>query len=329
MKLWKFCAVAAAATVLAMPVKAELKSISIGTNPSGSTYYLIGSSFAKLFQEELKVRSTAQPFAGSSVYLPSISVGDLTLGMASTVDAGLAYSGEAGFPRPLTNLRAIANVWNIPYAFIARGDSGIEKMEDLKGKRVMGEIPASQALTRIDLALLASGGLSTDDVDFMSSGGLMDGITAVAEGRADAAPVATTMPVLTETHASVRGGLRVVANGSLGTPEFFGDQVSGLSSAMAMPTEKRPYIVGETPIVSYDSMVVGNADLSDDDAYALTKTLYDNWEQLQADIGPLRATAKDALALSNSSIPYHPGSIRFFKEIGIWSEAHEQNQARF
>lgn len=329
MKLFKLCAVAAAATMLALPVKADLKSISIGTNPSGSTYYLIGSGFAKLFQEQLKARSTAQPFAGSSVYLPSISVGDLTLGMASTVDAGLAYKGEAGFPQPLTNLRAIANVWNIPYAFVARGDSGIEKMEDLKGKRVMGEIPASQALTRIDLALLASGGLTPEDVEFMTSGGLMDGITAVAEGRADAAPVATTMPVLTETHASVRGGLRVVASGALGTPEFFGNEVAGLSSATAKPTENRPYIVGETPIVSYDSMVVGNTELSDDDAYALAKTLFDNWEQLQADIGPLRATAKEALAISNAPIPYHPGAIRFFKEVGIWSDAHDENQARF
>lgn len=329
MKFYKLCAVAAAATMLAMPAKAELKSISIGTNPSGSTYYLIGSGFAKLFQEQLKARSTAQPFAGSSVYLPSISVGDLTLGMASTVDAGLAYKGEAGFPQPLTNLRAIANVWNIPYAFITRGDSGIEKMEDLKGKRVMGEIPASQALTKIDLALLASGGLTPDDLDFMTSGGLMDGITAVAEGRADAAPVATTMPVLTETHASVRGGLRVVANGSLGTKEFFGNEVAGLSAATAMPNEKRPYIIGETPIVSYDSMVVGNVELSEEDAYALAKTLFENWEQLQADIGPLRATAKEALAISNAPIPYHPGAIRFFKEVGIWSDAHDENQSRF
>lgn len=329
MKFLKVCAVAATAAIIALPVKAELNSISIGTNPSGSTYYLIGSSFAKLFQEKLGIKSTAQPFAGSSVYLPSISVGDLTLGLASTVDAGLGYKGEAGFPQPLTDLRAIANVWNIPYAFITRGDSGIERMEDLKGKRVMGEIPASQALTKIDLALLASAGLSRDDVEFMTSGGLMDGITAVSEGRADAAPVATTMPVLTETHASVRGGLRVIANGAQGTTEFFGAEVAGLSAATAMPTEKRPYIVGETPIVSYDSMVVGNAELSDDDAYVLAKTLYENWEQLQADIGPLRATMREALALSNAPIPYHPGAIRFYKEVGIWTDTHEANQSKF
>lgn len=102
---------AMAVALLVQPAQAEMKEITIGSNPSGSTYYLISSGFAKLFQEELGIRSTAQPFAGSSVYFPSIAVGDLTVGMASTVDAGLAYAGKADFPQPINNLRAIANVW--------------------------------------------------------------------------------------------------------------------------------------------------------------------------------------------------------------------------
>ncbi len=320
---------AVAMFMASQPLHAEMKNISIGTNPSGSTYYLIGSGFAKLFQEKLGIRSTAQPFAGSSVYLPSISLGDITVGMASTVDAGLAYSGSAGFPEPLKNLRAIANVWTIPYAFITRADSGIKTVEDLRGKRIMGEIPASQALTKIDLAIIASAGLTEDDVDFMTSGGLMDGINAVVEGRADAAPVATTMPVLVESNASVSGGLRVIANGKKGSDEFFSNTVSGLSASVAKVNEKRPYIIGDTPIVSYNSMLVGSDAMSDDDAYKLAKTLYENWAKLQKDIGPLRGTAPENLAIANASVPYHPGAIRFYKEIGIWTDAHEARQAKF
>ncbi|MDP6927707.1 MAG: hypothetical protein QGG84_11540, partial [Rhodospirillales bacterium] len=50
--------------------QAKMKSITIGSNPAGSTYFLLAGGFAKLFQEKLKIRSTAQPHAGSSVYLP-------------------------------------------------------------------------------------------------------------------------------------------------------------------------------------------------------------------------------------------------------------------
>ena len=125
MKLYKLCAVAAAATILAMPVKAELKSITIGTNPSGSTFYLIGSGFAKMLQERTGIRSTAQPFSGSSVYLPSIALGDIVMGMSTTVDAGMAYRGEGIYPRAMPSLRTLARVWIIPYGFVTRADSGI------------------------------------------------------------------------------------------------------------------------------------------------------------------------------------------------------------
>ncbi len=330
MKLWK--AAATAAFVMAgasQPALAELKNITIGTNPSGSTFYLIGSGFAKVFQEELGIRSTAQPFAGSSVYLPSISVGDITLGLASTVDSGLAYEGKADFPQPVTSLRSIARVWNIPYAFITKADSGIVTADDLRGKRVMGDMPTSQALTMINEAIIRSGGLDVGDVDFMSSGGLMDGITAVVEGRADAAPVATTMPVLIESQASVPGGLRIVANGSEAVEGFFADQVPGVVVSAATPNENRPFIIGETPIVSYDTMLIADETMSEEDAYTLTKALYDNWADLQRDIGPLRGIAQDELALAEPSVPYHPGAIKFFKEVGLWTDAHEQGQSKF
>lgn len=330
MKLWHAAATAAFMIVgTSQSALAELKNITIGTNPSGSTFYLIGSGFAKTFQEELGIRSTAQPFAGSSVYLPAIGVGDITLGLSSTVDSGLAYSGGADYPQPVSSLRSIARVWNIPYAFITRADSGITTADDLRGKRVMGDMPTSQALTLINRTIIESGGLTVDDVDFMTSGGLMDGINAVVEGRADAAPVATAMPVLIESQASVDGGLRIVANGSATNESFFADRVSGVVASTAMPTEKRPFIIGETPIVSYDTMLVSDASMSDDDAYNITKALYDNWSDLQADIGPLRGVAQNELALPEPSVPYHPGAIRFYTEVGLWTDAHEQNQNKF
>lgn len=308
---------------------AELKSITIGTNPSGSTFFLIGSSFAKMFQEKLGIRSTTQPFAGSSVYLPALDVGDLVLGLSSTVDAGLAYKGEAGYPSKMKKLRSLGRIWTIPYALITRADSGIITADDLKGKSVMGNMPTSQALTQINTAIIHSGGLELGDVNFMISGGLMDGINAVAEGRVDAAPVATTMPVLVEKNASVAGGLRIVGNGSKAVDGFFSNAVSGTRNAIGKQVKKRPFIIGDTAIVAYDTLLIASTKLSDNDAYALTKAIYDNWEELQANVGPLRSVAQNILALENPTIPYHAGAIRFYKEVGLWTEAHDTHQTKF
>ena len=60
-----FAAVAGAFALSAGTADAKLKRITVGTNPQGSVYFLLGSGFAKIFQEKMGVRANAQPHAGS------------------------------------------------------------------------------------------------------------------------------------------------------------------------------------------------------------------------------------------------------------------------
>lgn len=303
---------------------AQAKTYTIGTNPSGSTFYIIGSGFAKLFQEKLGVRSTVQPNTGSSVYLPMISMKDLNLGVSNGIEVGMAYRGEGDYPVEMENLRALARVWVLPYAYVTTGESGIETIEDLSGKRVMGKMSTNIALTEVNKAMLASGGLSEDEVDFASSGGLMDGIEAVVQGRADAAPVATTMPVLVESHTSAPGGLRIVSNGTKASDDFYEGIIPGLREIEVKPNERYPFIVGETSVAAYDVLLLTHSDLADEEAYKLVKTLYENWPSLQEDVPPLRRTSQSDLAKQELTIPYHPGAEQYYKEAGIW-ESKETN----
>lgn len=293
----------------------ELNRMTIGTNPNGSTFYLIGSGISRLYQTELGVRTTAQPNVGSSVYLPMVSNGDLTLGVSGSVDAGMAYHGEGSFPVEMENLRVLAKIWELPYAYITRGDSAIEKVEDLRGKTVMGNMPTNVALTAINKAMLKAGGLEIDEVDFSDSGGLMSGIDAVIQGRADAAPVATTMPVLMESHGTVPGGLRVVANGAEASPEFYGELLPGITTTTVQESSRYPFVVGNTEVTTYDVYLVASDSLGRDDAYILTKTLYENWPQLQEDYPPLRPVDQSSLYMSNSTISYHEGALDYYREI--------------
>lgn len=318
-----------AASVLAAPAHAELKSITIGTNPSGSVFFLLGGGFAKLFQEKLGIRSTAQPQGGSSVYLPMVDAGEMTLGISSTIDSGMAYNAQYQFPMEMRKLRALGRIWVIPYAYVTRAETGIETMEDLKGKRVMGDMPTNVSLTQLNKAMLETAGLSLDDVDFARSGGLIDGIEAVVQGRADAAPVATSMPALMEANSSVSGGLRVISNGANASDEFYHERVPGTRVRVVKPNERQPYIMGETEIVSYDTLLLTNDDKSEEDIYLLTKTLHENWEQLQKDYPPMRSVPKEGFAMVNPTVPYHPGAIRYFKEAGLWTDEHEAHQAAF
>lgn len=321
-------AVSTAIVLLNAPMAhAEMKSLTIGTNPSGTVFYLLGGGFAKLFQQKLKIRSVAQPNGGASVYIPLLDNGEMQLGMVSSIESAMAYNGVAPFKKPLRGVRTLARVWNIPYAYLVREDSGIKTIADLKGKKVMVTMPTNASLTVLNKLSLRTGGLTEQDVNVMTSGGLIKGVNAVAEGRADAAPIATAVPALKKAHASVPGGLRIIPMGDKISDESFAKELPGVSLWTHPPMKPRPYVRGKTKVALYSAYLNISAAMADDDAYLLAKTVHENWDKFRKDYPPARSVKQAALAPVPSAIPFHPGAIRFYKEVGLWTGAHDAAQA--
>ncbi len=310
---------------LPSPADAQLKRITIGTNPQGSTYFLLGSGFAKLFQEKLGIRSTAQPHAGSSVYLPLQDIGEITLGMNSSLDSGLAWNGRKPYKAATKNVRSIARVWILPYAYMTKENSGIKTLADLKGKRVVVNFKTNVSLAQTNRTILASAGLSLDDITPVDSGGVVASIGMVVQGRVDAAPVATGMPAMRKAHATVPGGLRILPVGPMGTDEFLGKGMAGLYSLTEKPSKRKPFVPEEMKIAAFDSYLNAGKQVGDQDAYRMAKAIYDNWAQMQKDYPPLRGTRQDGLAPPNSAMPFHPGAAKYYREVGIYTSANAKN----
>jgi TRAP transporter TAXI family solute receptor len=308
--------------------QAELKRITIGSNPAGSAYFLLAGGFAKLFQQELKIRSTAQPHAGSSVYLPLLEKGELTLGLNSSLDSGMAVAGTAPYQNKHKKVRMIARIWILPYAYMVRESSGIKTLDDLKGKPVTVNVKTNVSLGQTNRTILATAGLSEKDVQSIDSGGVVAGINMVVEGRAAATTVALTMPAMRKAHASVPGGLRILPVGPQATDEFMAKGIAGLYTMEVKPTKTLPYVREPTRIAAFDSYLNASPVVTDDDAYRLAKTLHVNWKKLQKDYPPIRGTPQDGLAPAHNAMPYHPGAIRYWKEVGLWTAANDKQQAK-
>lgn len=309
----------------AAPADAQLKRVTIGTNPQGSTYFLLGSGFAKLFQEKLGIRSTAQPHAGSSVYLPLMEAGEITLGMNSSLDSGLAWNGRKPYRQATRNVRAIARVWILPYAYMVKDSSGIRTLSDLRGKRVVVNFKTNVSLAQTNRTILSSAGLSESDITPVDSGGVVASIGMVVQGRVDAAPVATGMPAMRKAHATVPGGLRILPVGPKATDEFLGRGMPGLYTLTERPSKTKPFVPGPMKIAAFDSYLNAGRRVGDGDAYRMAKALHENWAQLQKDYPPLRGTKQERLAPANNPVPFHPGAARYYREAGIYGDANARN----
>ena len=67
------------------------------------------------------------------------------------------------------------------------------------------------------------------------------------------------------------------------------------------------------------SFIVRN-DISDELVYALTKTVYTNLPKLANENPYWKYPVKYASILTeDAGIPYHPGAIKYWKEVGVWN----------
>lgn len=308
---------------------AKLKSISIGTNPPGTNYFLLGGMMAKVLQEATKIRTTTQPHAGASVYVPLLNNGEMVLGLNSSIESALGYNGRAPYKRPNKNLRALARFWVLPYGYFARANSGIKTVGDLKGKKVIIDIKSNASLATLNKTIMATAGLGDGDYTAMSAGNIPQNINAVVEGRADAAITAMGIPILRKAHSGIPGGIQVLELGPKATNEFMKAGLEGSKTLIAKPRKPWVGVDREMKIAAFDSYVNIGAGISDDDAYMMLKAIHDNWATLQKQHPIFRGLKPSQLGPSDNPHPYHPGAIKFFKEMGYWSAANDKQQMMY
>ncbi|WP_010139027.1 TAXI family TRAP transporter solute-binding subunit [Oceanicola sp. S124] len=318
-------ACAVAATIgMAAPAGAQGR-ITLGTNPQGTLYYTIGGGIAASLQESLGRQVTVQPFTGSSVYIPLIDAGEVTLGLNSSIDVGAWYRGEYGND-PYEGMRVLARLWPLRQALVVRADSGMTEVADLAGKKVITELSAQAATGRVNTAILQAGGLSLEAVEGVTVAGLSQGMEALTEGAVDATGVAVGIPLTQQAHATIPGGIRYLSiTGESATSAAINDLFNGVYLMEVAPNPRMPEITEPVTVSAYDVYLTTSADLSDEDATAILTALYDGLPGLKADYPPLAAAAQELMAAPTNTVPYHPAAVAFFTDKGLWSE---ENAAR-
>jgi len=314
---------AALAATHALPAWA-VERISIGTNPVGTFYYVLGGGLAKLFSEQVGIRSIVQPYAGSSVYLPMINSGDVTMGLSSSLDSGGAYNGLQG-REPNLQLRSLARLWPLRYAMLVRRDSPIRSVSDLKGRKLVMNFKANVSLSPIHTAVLRSAGLTEKDIVPVDVAGLPQGVRGVVDGSIDATWIAVGIPAVQEAHASV--GVRYVdLAGPNFTTEFLDQQTSGLFPIAVNPAPNLPEVSEALTTTGFDVFLMANASLDNATVTKLLDAIYTAFPALQNDYPTLRMARLEDIGRASNTVPYHPAAVSFFQSKGLWTAQNEAKQ---
>jgi len=258
--------------------------------------------------------SRTEPLRQGRVEFSATGVGGSFMAQEGVFDFGAENWG----PQPIRVLLA-NNGGAINLAVGVAGDLGIETYADLKGKRV-SYIVGAPALNVNTEAYLAYGGLTWDDVERVDFGGFGASWTGLIEGQVDAAFASTNSGKAYEAEAGPRG---------LFWPPIDPDNTEGF----ARMQEIAPFFtlnkakVGATidgtdgyQGAGYAYPVLTSIAATDEAlVYNMTKAMVELFPKYDGNSPGIGGWALDKQNME-WVVPYHEGAIRYFEEVGAWSD---------
>jgi uncharacterized protein len=263
------------------------------------------------------VRTSPRPYGSPSRGIPLLNQDSVALALVSSLDAARAYAGLAPYPRANRDIRLIARVMPMMNGYFVRVDAPYRSFDDVRGARMVYELRGSHAQTLLADAVLATGGLSVADIQPVAAAHVVESIDALIEGRVDIAVSALGTAAAQRAHASIPGGIRALALGSLADDAFMDARMPGSRTAIAQPAPGMVGVAAPTLVPGYDTFLGTNTAVSDDDAHAITLTIVRAWERLQREYPSLRPISARELFVDGTDIPYHPGALRAYRELGF------------
>jgi len=307
---------------------AELpRSAAIATHAVGSLYNAIGTGIATVVSRHTPMTVRVQPFAGPPAWLPSMNEGDTDMGVLTSADAVTSYKGIILYKRPFKNTRILLVGGALQLGFYVRKDSSVQTVADLKGKRIPTDFPGIPIVGLSSRAGLASAGLSYADIVKVPVSDLQAGNQAFMEGRTDAGWHAVRSPAVEEANARLGGVRWISLDDSAEGAKKMGEVYPGSYPAIAKAGTAAG-ILKDVALLNNDIYLVSAKQLSDEAAYAVVKTLWENIKELWAAYPALASWRQERMVSKNAFIPYHPGAIKFFREKGVWDKSMDELQAR-
>lgn len=298
------------------------QSLRMAANVVGSLMYAVGGGLSNVVEKNSPLKIELFP-QGNVVAYPMFSTQECDLLIAATDESYMAYNGLAVYGKMTkgkgidSRLLMIGNP--IQAGILVAKDSGIKTPEDLKGKRITLDFGTHHALTMGARASLIGLGLTKKEVVPVKTTEVPAGMRLVLEGKADACFGAVGVPAFRELEAS-RGAQYIGLSNSPEVWKSIKKVFPGYFPAKVKPSKVAIGVVKPMTLLGKNFSLISRPDLSEKLAYTLTKTLWEHDSKLGQYHPKLRGWKKAKYVSLNASVPYHKGAIKFYKEVGAWTE---------
>jgi len=227
-------------------------------------------------------------------------------------------------PQPLRMVMSSSGLSNQAVAVAA--DIGVSSFAELRGRRVPF-VRAAPALNISMEAYLACGGLTWDDVVRVDFPGYDASWEGIINGDVDVAFGTTVSGPTRRLEASPRGIAWLPAPHDdegcwerlLNVAPYFTKYNATRGAGIS---DENPQEAGTYPY----PILITQADQDENTVYWLTRVMHENYDAYKdADPGAIGWALE--FQVFDWVVPYHEGAVRYWKEIGVWTDAYEAHNA--
>ena len=292
-------------------------NIAIATGGTGGVYYPLGGGMANVLSKHVPgMQASARVTGGSVDNLKLIGSQQSEVALVM-VDAALdALKGEDKFKGSPVDVRTLMVLYPNRMHVVSMEGTGVEKMSDLKGKRVSTGSPGS-ATEVMAFRVIEAAGLDKDKDMRRERLGVAESVNALKDRKIDAFFWVGGLPTAAVTDLGATPNVKIKMIDHADTVDKMNKKYDNLYTTGVIPAKTYPGQDKDNPIAVVQNILVANAKMSDKVAYDIVKTFIEKRDELVAVHAEAESIKLENQSPKNSPIPWHPGAVKYFSEKGL------------
>jgi TRAP transporter TAXI family solute receptor len=294
--------------------------VTIGTGGVTGVYYPTGGAISRIINmksSEYGIKATVESTGGSVYNINAVLAGDLEFGISQADRQFQAYSGQAEWAErgPQTKLRSVFAIHPESITLVASVASGINGIEDLKGKIVNVGNPGSGQLQN-SKDLFEAAGMTEADVK-AEYAKAVEAPGLLQDERIDAFFYTVGHPA---------GNIKEATSGRIKVKivPIVGESVDKLIakypyySKSVIAIKDYPTAANDADVntVGMKAVLVTSSDVPENVVYAITKEVFENFDEFKS-LHPAYVVLTKENMLEGLNAPIHAGALKYFKEAGL------------
>jgi TRAP transporter TAXI family solute receptor len=309
--------IGAALTLAGPGMAAESINLSIATGGTGGVYYPLGGGMANVLSKHVPgMQATAEVTGGSVANLQLIGTGKPYIALTMTDAALDAYKGEDKFKAKKVPVRTLMVMYPNRMHVVTVEGTGVNKFEDIKGKRVSTGSPGS-ATEVMAFRVIEAAGLDKDRDMRRERLGVSESVNALKDRKIEAFFWVGGLPTAAVTDLGATPGVKIKMIDHAHLVPAMNKKYGNLYVEDVIPKATYPGMNGDNRQATVMNILVSHENLSDQAAYDIVKTIFEKRAELIAVHKEAENFKLENQKQAATPIPFHPGAVRYFKERGV------------